>query len=152
MFNFLNRKKKIPASDAERCAFVKSLIKKRYDLSPEVQLAYMMIGMQVEDLEEGLVMVSFPEAVILKISEQYIIQVERGLSDEMLIPYLNTFHAGLLSAAGENLPDMDPPYSLERYLEHYLAHIHGNGPAPVNPSFLPIAIHEVRTFYGRAES
>ncbi|HTQ30118.1 MAG TPA: hypothetical protein VMI53_02820 [Opitutaceae bacterium] len=146
MFGFLKRKK-IPASNQERIVLIKRLIRLRCDHSLEAREVFATMGTNLEDFDDTIVL-GMPEASIMSIVEQYLTGREFGATDDIAIPFLNQSHATLLSLAGLNLPEVTPPYSLERYLVHYLEHIHSHG-VPVDPSFVPIAIREVKAFYKR---
>jgi hypothetical protein len=146
MFGFL-KPKKIPASNQERIVLIKRLLKLRCDESLEAQAVFSNMGTCIEDFDDTLVL-SMPEASIVSIVEQYTTERELGATDDIAIPFLNHAHATLLSIAGLSLPEISPPYSLERYLVHYLEHIHGHG-VSVDPSFVPILVREVRAFYRR---
>jgi len=147
MFNFLSKKKKIPALEAERIALVRQLLRMRTQRYPDVANVFESNGTCLEDLDNTILMM-LPEASVVLIVEHYTTGRDQGARDEILIPLLNSGHAKSLSLSGLNLPELTPPLSLERYISHYLRYIHSHGVA-VAEEFIPIAIREVLSFYGR---
>ena len=147
MFGFLGNKKSVPASDTDRLALIRLLMRRRYEHDPNVREMLGMMGVEIEDFDATMIL-SSPEASIMRIVEQHVTGRERGARDDVLIPFLNQSHAAALAQAGQELPLMEPPLTLEHYLAHFLGHVHSNG-VPIDPAFIPIGIREVRAFYGR---
>ena len=150
MFGIFSRKKKIPATDQERVALVRRLMRLRFQHCPNVAVFMDAIGTSVDDLDDldDMIVMGMPEASIMRIVEQYTTGREQGAPDEVLVPFLNQSHAIALSQEGQTLPELRPPYSLERYVGHFLEHIHPQG-FKVSASFISIGVREVRAFYGR---
>ena len=74
------------------------------------------LGMRIDDIEDAVLMNASVEMVIISIYEQFTANFEHGFPEDRIIPFLNKTHALLLSQAGEQLPEMAPPYSLEKYI------------------------------------
>ena len=104
--------------------------------------------MRIDDIEDAVLMNASVEMVIISIYEQFTANFEHGFPEDRIIPFLNKTHALLLSQAGEQLPEMAPPYSLEKYITHYIENIHLKGRA-FEMKYVPAALLEVRKFYGR---
>jgi len=95
-----------------------------------------------------MIMASSPEAAILATVEQYIHFTEQGWTTDAIIRALNRMQGSAMSLTGGELPQIAPPYTLERYLEHLLRYAQPEG-IQVESAFIPTAIREIRSFYGR---
>jgi len=147
MFGLFNRKKRIPAPENERVAFVRSLVYLRSEQDPQAGSIFTMMGTSVEDLDD-MILMNLPEASILRLVEQYTTAREQGADDETIIPFLSQSHAMALSQAGQDLPMVSEPYTLPNYLRHFIDYVHPQG-APVSDDFIRVGIQKVREFYGR---
>jgi hypothetical protein len=144
---FFRRRKNIPAPDTERLSLVKRLVLLRLQRSVDARLAFAVFGLSLSEMQTEVLMTS-AEASIMRIVEQYLAETEKDANDDIVIPVLNRMHSLLLSAAGQDLPQMVSPFSLHRYIDHFLSHVHSHG-ATISRDFIPIAVQEVQDFYGR---
>ena len=148
MFGLFGRKK-IPASETERVALVRRLLKMRAEHSPKARAFLKSMELDVDEFEDSMVMMSV-ESGIMRIVEQYLTGVESGARDEEVLPFLNQTHALLFSKVGQRLPIMQPPFTLLRYAHHFVEHTNRDG-MPIDESFIPIAVDEIYAFYGRRQ-
>jgi hypothetical protein len=160
LFNFFSGKKRIPATESERIQLVRSLLAKRLSRDPATQVLNLFggrtaeanpesatfMGIRVGEIEPIMLM-SMPEASIMRIVEQYYSAAENGAPDYVIIPFLNEAHSKALAAAGQLLPAMSQPFTMERYVEHFVASVHD--PSLFDMAFIPEAIATVKAFYGR---
>lgn len=139
-------KKPIPAPDPERHWLVRKLILHRLQSQPLCASAdtdrQHIENLPIEVLKQTC------EFSILIITEQYHGLLD-GCGDEATsIELLNKMHADNLSLGGLKLPVMDPPFTLRRYVRHYLDAGFNYG-APMSDPFIVDAIQMIEAFYKR---
>jgi hypothetical protein len=105
------------APHSERVAFVRALAVERVGGQER------LIPCPISELEDEIIM-SLPEATILRVVEQYLENKSQPIPDQIVIRYLNSAHANLLRQTEGNIPEMSPPFSLKGYCQHLVRYVH----------------------------
>ena len=141
-------KKRIPAPESERQQLVKRLVVHRCDTDPSAQMMARIMGVNPSEMPAEMLLQTAPEATVLRVVEQFLTMKDQGATDEFAVKTLNQMHATLLSAAGEELSQMERAASLFQYVRHIVDSIHGHG-GNISDEFLIDAIQEIKSFYKR---
>ena len=123
-----------PAPEKSRELFVRQLAYERIGKSGELMIEYLG-GNSIGELNNQVLM-TLPEASILRLVEQYIDSKKQPIPDQFVLRYLNASHTELLKQTGNYLPEMPPPYCLIGYARHFVRHIHKDGTLVPDPQWI----------------
>ena len=140
------QRKPIPAPNEERHQLVRELIHYRLSSEPVAGIP----APSVQQLEDELpveVLKQTSEFTILLIAEQCFQLLRAGWEYPAAIRKLNELHAERFAAAGVPLlPTMPPPYTIERYVRHYLNSTYSHG-EEMSDEFVQYALDSIEHFY-----
>jgi hypothetical protein len=137
--------KPIPAPDDERLDLVRRLI--HYRISGEViDDIPAAVTQQLERELPADVLTQTSEYTILLLAEQCFQLLRGGAEYSSAIRTLNETHSAALTAADIHLPIMDAPYTIERYVSHYLDSTYGGGER-LSDEFIQGALFSIEHFY-----
>lgn len=141
------QRKAIPAPSDERLDLVRRLINHRLSSEPIPGIP----APTVQQLEDDLtveVLKQTSEFTILLIAEQCFQLLRAGTEYSLAIRGLNQQHCERLAAAGvpRSLPLMSAPYTIERYVRHYLDATYSSGER-MSDQFIQDALDMIEWFY-----
>lgn len=141
------QRKAIPAPIDERLDLVRRLIHHRLSTEPVAGIPVPSVQ-QLEDDLPVEVLKQTSEFTILLIAEQCFQRLREGTEYSLALQNLNQVHSERLSAAGvpRSLPAMPPPYTLERYVRHYLDSMYSSGER-MSDQFIQDALDMIEWFY-----
>lgn len=135
----------MPAPDDERYDLVRRLIHRRLSSTPVSGIS----TPSVEQLEHDLpveVLKQTCEFAILLLYEQFDGVLKTCSDHASAVQKLNEMHSAHFSLAGISLPAMQPPFTLPRYVRHYLDSTFSFG-EPMSDEFICEAIDTINLFY-----
>jgi len=139
--------KPIPAPNDQRHDLVRRLIHHRLSSEPVPGISTPSVQQLQEDLPVEMLKQT-SEFGILYIAEQYYGVRDTCSDDASAVQKLNEVHSNYFSGAGLSLPMMTAPFTLSRYVRHYLDSTTSFG-EPMSDTFISDALEMIRNFYGR---
>lgn len=140
-------KKRIPGPDPERHQLVRTLIVHRLASEPMPGIS----NPSPEQLEHDLpveMLKQTSEFGILYIAEQYYAVRDTCPDEATAVRKLNEVHSNHFSLAGFSYSMMSSPFTLSRYVRHYLDAGLSVG-EPLTDAFIDDALEMIRQFYKR---
>ena len=139
-------RKPIPAPQDQRYDLVRKLIHHRLSTNvvpgvPIPSVQQLQRDVPIELLKQT------SEFTVLYITEQYY-GVRDRYDEASAVQTLNELHSDYLSVTGFSLPRVTPPFTLGRYVRHYLDYVVSSG-EEISDQFIGDALIIIDDFYGR---
>ena len=152
MFGFSKKKPSYTGRSDEtmtqegRSRFVRRIVRERFAADPLAQLSADMAGQDINSIPEFMVM-STPDASLIRIAERFVGGQQKGLSDQQIIQMIHMeFKTAMEGQSPFPFPSVPQPIDLWGYARYFLDSQHGHG-APLSDDYIDYVFRETFRFY-----
>jgi hypothetical protein len=151
MFNFLNKPNHTGHSGETltpkgRIYLIRRLVRERFEADPAAQLSMVLAGHSIEALSD-IVILSTPDANVVRIAEGLIAGDQRGLEEELSLAITHReFVAAMERLSPYPFPPLPNPLNVWTYADYFLKCQHPDS-APLSHKHIDRVLNETCRFY-----